>query len=195
MIGSLPIPDLAPLEYRTALDAAFSILRLQNSIITRCSVPELSHEVHQRFPIESDTAEVQAALWVEPLFAAWESELTELSDILPGGSQLVVVASLPMARLLPERQAWAGDPLCLHFGGLGRLRRALKAAGFNIQDQYGFHTPSTTGLNALSRLCQRWGRPDLGDRLGFAARLRYCTSGPLIALSTVALTVVRRAVL
>jgi hypothetical protein len=193
LIGILPMPDLAPLEYWAAFDAALTILRPQSSITIRCSVPELAHEAHQRIPVESDDAKAGAALWVEPLVAAWESDLTELNGLLPPGTPLVVIASLPLARLLPERQGWAGDPLCLHFGGLGRLRRALKGVGFSIQDQYGFHTPSTTGLNALSRLYHRWGRPDLADRLGFAARLRYCTSGPLIALSTVALIVTRKA--
>ena len=54
MIGALPMTNLAPLEYRAALDAALVILYPQYPITIRCSVPELAREAHQRIPIETD---------------------------------------------------------------------------------------------------------------------------------------------
>ena len=169
-----------------------SFLEPHKGVTTRCSIPELSQEVSQRLPAKGIDAEVEAALWVEPLVQFWESDLAELARVLPEKSTMVVIASLPLARLLPERQGWAGDPMCLHPGGLGRLNRALMGTNFIIQDKYGFHTPYSVVVNSLSRWLDRWGRPDLGDRVGFAGRLRYCTTGPTLVLSTVALITARQ---
>ena len=191
MIGTLPVAWLAPLDYRYALDAAMAALAGADAPLVRCNVPELVGEVQQRLPDQvAQTA--HGALWVEPLAATWRADLDVLAGALPGGAPLAIVVSRPLARLLPERRAWGGRPLGLRPGGIGRLCRALPRAGFALEASHSVHTPVAIGLNIASRLAERWGRPDLGDRLHAAARLRYGTQGPLAALSTVALLIARK---
>jgi len=192
MIGTLAVSQLAPLEYRAALDAAMPFLMPDKSIVARCAIPELQREVSQRLQAKPADTQVEAALWVEPLVQSWESDLVELDRSLLPGSQLIVIASLPLARLIPERRSWSGDPLCTHLGGLGKLIQTLERANFTPQEKFGFHAPLTAGLNSLSRTLDRLGRLDLADRLGFAARLRYTTAGLFLGLSTVALLVARK---
>jgi hypothetical protein len=129
---------------------------------------------------------------VEPLQESWRVDLAFLSGVLAAGGPLVVVASRPLARILPERHSWRGHPLGLTPGGVGRLRRALTQAGLTLDAIYGFHAAPAVGFGLMSRLVAGWGRPDLGDRLHFAARLRYCATGHLAAWSTVALLTARK---
>jgi hypothetical protein len=131
-------------------------------------------------------------LWVEPRADDWQTELATLAGTLRLGAPLMVIASRPLARLLPERRAWGGQPLGMRPGGIGRLRRALTGVGLALEASYGIHSAAAIGLNILSRPAGRLGRPDLADQLHFAARLRYCTAGPLAALSTVALLIARK---
>jgi hypothetical protein len=182
----------APLEYRYALDAAMPVLASAGPPLVLCNVPELEHEVRQRVAQRAGAARVDAALWVEPLLQSWQVDLAFLSDVLSEGGPLVVVASRPLARTLPERRPWGGRPLGFAPGGVWRLRRALTPAGLTLEGTYGLHAAPAVWLSLLSRLAERWGRPDLGDRLHFAARLRYCASGRLAAWSTVALLVARK---
>jgi hypothetical protein len=58
--------------------------------------------------------------------------------------------------------------------------------------RYGIHPLPSVALNLLGGLGEALGRHDLGDRLGVSARLRYCVSGPTVALSTVALLFAER---
>lgn len=180
------------MEYRYALDAVMPMLAGQGLPLVRCEPPALADEVRQRLPRWAEAAPARAALWVEPLASSWQTELDSLSAGLEKKSALYVVASRPLARVLPERRAWPGKPLGLRVGGLYRLRRALRDRGFLVESEYGLHTPLAVGMNLLGGQFCRWGRPDLGDRFGFAARLRYCTSGPSAPFSTVALWVCRR---
>ena len=191
MIGTLPVWDLAPREYGQALDAAMALLVGEETPVLRCAVPALAAEAGQRLPAWREAGPTGAVLWIEPLEAGWQAELEALSAGLNGGGTLVIVASRPLARLLPERREWPGEALGLQLGGLGRLRRALAEAGLALEAEYGLHTLSATILNLLGQCASRGGRPDLGDRLHFAGRLRYITSGPLARLSTVALLVAR----
>jgi len=192
VIGTLPVHDLAPLDYRYALDAAMPLVANEGVPIVRCTVPALAAEVQQRLPRWSEDQDAPAALWVEPLAENWKAELDSLAAALRPGGALVVVASRPLARLLPERRDWPGEPLGSQPGGVRRLRRALRRKGMVLESEFGMHTLLAIALNLISRQAARWGRPDLGDRLGFAARLRYCTAGPLGPLSTVAMLVARR---
>jgi hypothetical protein len=189
MLGTHPIASLAPLDYRYALDAAMSVLARKAALAIRCNAPELAGEVYQRIPLRIEARVASAALWIEPLTDTWPAELQALAGALPAGAPLVVVASRPLARLLPERRAWSGQPLGFRPSGIGRLGRALPRAGLALQASYGIHSASSIGLSLLGRQIAHLGHPDLGDRLHFAARLRYCVSGPLAALSTVALLI------
>jgi hypothetical protein len=97
-----------------------------------------------------------------------------------------------MANLLSERKSWTGKPLGTQFKGLPKLYRALLRSGFILEKSYGIHSILAISLNLMSQTAARCGRPDLGDRLQFAAQLRYCTSGSLATLSTLALLFARK---
>ncbi|HLO13264.1 MAG TPA: hypothetical protein VK206_00430 [Anaerolineales bacterium] len=186
------IVDLAPLEYRYALDAAMSVLGCETAPAILCHVPELEYEVCQRLNGSSEWKSATAGLWIEPLGSTWISELERIAHGLICNAQLVILASRPMANLLSERKSWTAEPLGTHPGGLPKLYRALSRSGFILEKSYGIHSILAISLNLMSRAAARCGRPDLGDRLQFAARLRYCTLGPLATLSTLALLFVRK---
>ena len=192
MIGTQPVASLAPLDYRYALDAAISVIARTAAPVIHCNVPDLMCEIYQRAPDRAGAGGASAGLWIEPLAEDWRAELHALASALPGDAPLVIVASLPPARLLPERRGWTARPLGFRPGGIGRLRRALPAAGLALQASYGIHSAIAIALNMLSRTAALLGRPDVGDRLHFAARLHYCITGPLAALSTVALLIARK---
>jgi hypothetical protein len=183
---------VAPLDYRYALDGAVAVLAGRAAPAVRCHIAELEDEIRWRMPRVVDLDTATAALWVEPQAGDWRIELDELARVLPQGGRLAIVASRPLAWLIPERRGWAGRPLGLRPGAIGRLARALRAAHFGIEASYGMHSPLAIGTSLLSQCAEHWGRPDLGDRLHFAARERYCVTGALAALSTVALLVARK---
>lgn len=153
-----------------------------------CNVPELSSELHYR-SLESalKPGPEPVALWIEPLVESWRSELEAISSWLPTGAKFYIIASRPLASFLPERSGWQGRPLGVRVGGLRQLHRSLIASGFRISSSYGIHNPAATGLNIIGNIAEYFGRPDTGDRLRFAARLRYCTRGSLAAFSAVSL--------
>ena len=192
MIGTSSVAALAPLDYRYALDASMAVLGGKAAPTVLCNAPELACEVRQRIPSWGGVERAGAALWVEPLVDTWRAELATLRSALPGDAPLAVIASRPLARLLPERHMWGGRPLGLQPSGIGYLRGALLRAGFRLETVYGIHSALAIWLSLLGRQAERWGYPNVGDRLHFAARLRYCTSGPLAALSTVALLIARK---
>jgi hypothetical protein len=192
VIGAHPMVDLAPLDYRYALDASMSALARAQKPAVLCNVAELAGEVRQRIPYWSDGNSADAALWVEPLADTWQADLAALSQMLPTCGVLAIVSARPLARLLPERRHWNGQPLGIAPRGLGQLRRALVEAGFALESGYGFHSVFAIGLSLLGQQCERWGRPDLGDHLHYSARLYYCVGGPLAGLGTVALLVARK---
>jgi hypothetical protein len=189
---AISAPTVAPLDYRYALDGALAVLGGRVAPVVRCRVPELEDEIGWRIPRAAELGAATAALWVEPQAGDWQAELDELARALPQGSRLAIVASRPLARLIPERRSWGGQPLGLRPGGIGRLARAVWRAHFRLEASYGFHSPLAIGTSLLSQWAERLGRPDLGDQLHFAARGRYCVTGPLAALATVALLVARK---
>lgn len=191
MIGTLPMIALAPLDYRYALDAARTLFAPHAVPVIRCNVAELDAEVNQRFTRESASIE-QGALWIEPLVSSWRMELNDVAYHLPPDAPLVVIASQPLARLVPERGTWSGEPVGMQLSGIKLLRRAMREARLRIEARHGIHTAASIALSQLSQQAARLGRPDLGDRLHFAARLRYCTQSSQAALATVSLLVARK---
>jgi hypothetical protein len=190
MIGTLPMVELAPLDYRYALDAARTIFPAHTTPLICCRQPELSGEAQQRFA--TATLGSSGALWIEPQATGWQAELGTIAQQLAHAMPLIVILSQPMARLIPERRDWAGQPLGMRLGGRRALCQALRRAGLTIEMSYGIHSPASIILSQISHQAARWGRPDLGDRLHFAARLRYCARDLLAAFGTVGLLVVRR---
>jgi hypothetical protein len=192
MISTRPTAAPPPLEYRYALDAAMSALAGTHPPLVLCQMPALDGEIDQRLPWRDWPERARAALWVEPLRQSWRAELRSLAGVLPGGAPLVVVVSRPLARLLPARPLPSDVPLGLACGGIGKLRRALRQSGFGLEGEFGLHTPIAVGLHQIGDQLDRLGRPDLGDRLHFAARLRYRVAGPWSSLCTVGLLFARR---
>jgi hypothetical protein len=207
MIATLPMKELTALDYRYALDASMSLLGGKNSFLVRCNLPELFEEVRQRLPNDwLKLGQATGALWIEPLRSSWSDELVELAACLSDDARLVIIASRPLsaigrggegARGRPQVSSGTGgerprQALGLRPGGIYQLRRGLHKEGFVLENEYGIHSPLAILLNSLSQQATRWGYRALGDRLHFAARLRYCTSSPASSLSTVALLVARK---
>jgi hypothetical protein len=187
MIGSLPMVHLAPLDYRYALDAAMSVLGSKHAPLVICNAAEIAGEVRQRILSAPNPVLPDAGLWVEPLSSTWQQELATLAQKLPPGAPLVIIASRPIARWLPERRGWSRHGLGLRAGGVGQIRRALPKVGLRPRAIFGVHSGLSVVLSGAGGLVQRLGRPELGDRLHFAARLNYCVADPFSALATVAL--------
>jgi hypothetical protein len=189
MIATLPVSELAPLEYRYALDAVMPLLGKKTPLILRCGASTLLVEVAQRLIWCREAENGAAALWVEPQRCDWEVQCRDLGHSLAVGAPLAIIASRPLARLLPELKHWGGDPLGFVPWGIEQLCRALNRCGFACKSTFGIHSIQSISIFFLSRCVSRLGHPALGDRLVFAARLRYCLSGPLAGLSTVNLII------
>lgn len=192
MIGNRPVATLAPLDYRYALDAAMTVVAGQHTPALVCVVPDLVDEARQRLPHTVDVQDCHAAIWIEPQVTSWRAELAKLTQGLAPDARLALIVSRPLARFLPEYRTWQSQPLGFQMDGLRKMRRALLDAGFALEAQYGIHTLIAVGLSLLSHQMERFGRPDLADRLHFAARLRYCVTGPLAVGATVTLLIARR---
>jgi hypothetical protein len=152
----------------------------------RCAEPALLGELRNRIPVWQETGSAQTGLWVEPQIDGWKEDIGTLGNC----ESVVLVASRPMARLIPE--GWKAASLGMRPGGTAKLIRSLHNSGFVVDSRYGVHTLASIGLNFLSRFANVFGRPDLADRLGFSARLHYCTDGSLRSASTVALILAHR---
>lgn len=190
MIGSLPRYAQAPLDYRYALDAAMTWLGVQERVAIICNARALDGEINQRLAAAASPA--SAALWVEPLIASWTADLNELTGRVAGGAPLVIVASLPLARIIPERRSWLDAPLGMQAGGLRHLRQALAADGWRAEDRYGIHSLRSMICNQVGQRLAAIGRPDLADRLEFYARQHYRTSPPWTSWATVCLWAARK---
>jgi hypothetical protein len=188
--GGQSVSTLGLLDYRYALDAAMSLLAGAQAPLVLCQAPPLAREGLP--PSAADSPTNDAALWIEPLADTWQADLAALVARLAENGQLIVLLSRPLALLLPTRRAWNIRALGTRLGGVRQLQGALARAGLRLDAAYGIHTMMAMGLNRMSQQLERRGRPDLGDPLHFAARLRYCARGPLAALSTVALLIATR---
>lgn len=186
MVGTIPLFQQAPLDYKYALDAAMTTLAGKAAPWVVCAVPQLAAEVRQRLPHWA-LGQASAALWVEPQHGTWRAEIAQFAQTLAPGAPLVIIAARPLARLLPERKVWADRALGLEFYGLGDLKRGLHTAGFLLEAEYGIHSISAIGLSLIGQQMERRGHPKVGDRLHFASRLAYCQSGWLANWATVAL--------
>jgi hypothetical protein len=181
-----------PLDYCYALDGARLALADGGTPLILCRIAQLDDEIRRRFSATTGNDIPGGALWVEPQRSDWFADLAALSRTLTSNATLAVIASQPLARMLPERRAWAGAPIGMRPGGISALRRALRRAGFQLSVQYGLHVPLAIGTSLLGQIAQRLGRPDIGDRLHFAARARYCVTGAQAAFGTVALLVAKK---
>lgn len=183
----MTVATTPPLDYRYALDAVMPAYARASGASVLCNIPELSAELDYRGIRVGSAGSATTALWIEPLIDSWSAELDSLAAQLAAGGRLYVIASRPLAAVLPERRGWHGQPLGVRPGGLRRLQSSVRGRGFRITACYGIHGPASIGLNCLAWVASAAGRPDVGDRLQFAGRLRYCTRGLRSALSAVSL--------
>lgn len=192
MIGASPVSCLVPLDYRYALDGAVTLLAGLEPPTVYCDVAPLLVEAEQRFPRRASSTSRSPALWIEPLVPTWRSDLDVIADALTVDGLLVVIASRPLARLLPERQGWRGDPIGLRPLGITQVMGALGAGGFRLIASYGVHSLPAIVRSLLGQVCDCAGHAERGDRWRVAARSAYHASGTLAPLSTVALLVARK---
>jgi hypothetical protein len=172
MKPALTVAELAPLEYRIALDAACAWLATHFPQHVCCEQAELAAELDLRLSPSLQPPWL-SALWLEPQQEGWQAGLPELSSALPAQAHLAVLLSLPPARRLPERRHWRSDALGEQPGGLKRFLQALAGSGFILQSLHGLHSGQSALLNSLALLARRGGRLAWGDRLEFAARKSY----------------------
>lgn len=187
MKSGVPVSELAPLEYRNALDIAMTVLRGQRRPLVICNIKQLEEDLGQRLNFWEGASNVPAGLWVEPQASTLKEQLHIFSKELAPTAKLVIIVSRPLARTLPERRNWKGEALATGFGGVLRLRVALKRSGYRIESAFGFHSAGAILLNFWAYQLERLSFPHLADRLHFAARLHYRTKWPW--LSTVTLLV------
>lgn len=166
------VSELAPLEYRIALDAACAWLAPHPPLRLRGEQPGLAAELEMRLA-PSLQPPWRSALWIEPQRDGWQAALAELAAALPNQARLAVLLSLPLARRLPERRDWRGTALGEQAGGLARFLRALPENGFALHSLHGLHSGQAVLLNALAAVARKAGRLALGDRLEFSARRSY----------------------
>jgi hypothetical protein len=184
--------ELAPLDYRYALDAAMTMLAPDGAPHVYNNLPQLENEVRWRIPLPAETKQASGILWIEPLPGVWLRELERLVQALALGAPLVVVASLRRAQSLTECRSWEWRALGFQPGGIRRLEQALRQAGLRIEATYGFHTQIADRLEKLGQMATRFGRPDLGDQLQFRAHLQYSSQDLRNAHVTVALLLARK---
>ena len=187
MIGSLPRYQQLPLDYRYALDGAMVPLHKAERILVRLPSTPWEEEVTQRLPQAQKQGSADAGLWIEPGTRTWEHNLQDFRSGLSENGLLVVIASRPLARILPQKSWENHPPLGIQITGMRRLRQGLVQADFCIESCYGVHTLAAILWNQAGQWMGRCCRPDLEDRWQFAARLRYHTLGRWAFLSTVAL--------
>ncbi len=164
--------ELAPLEYRIALDAACAWLAPHPPLRLRGEQPSLAAELEMRLA-HSLQPPWRSALWIEPQRDGWQSALAELAAALPSQARLAVLFSLPPARRLPERRDWRGGALGEQAGGFERFLQALPDNSFALHSLHGLHSGQSVLLNALAALARKAGCLALGDRLEFTARKSY----------------------
>ncbi|MEI7555058.1 hypothetical protein [Candidatus Chlorohelix sp.] len=176
-----------PFEYLYALDAVMPLLAKNGYKTVLCNSQELLSELNMRLESVENRAVGGASLWIEPQADDWQAQLSHFSTLITSGNTLLIIASRPLARLLPERRLWQGNPLGLQPGGIRQLKKRLPLSGFRLEAEHGIHTLLSTGINSFSTVLGKAQLPSLFDRLYFAARLTYRASGWLSSLSTVSL--------
>lgn len=184
--GIHPGTSTAPHEYGAALDAAAMICGRHVQIV--CDEPHLEGDVYQRWQPGGAHG---AAIYVEPLAATWRTALAGLARDVAPGAPLVLLASTPLARALPERAGWSAHALGLRPNGLRAPLDQLRHAGFRIISRHLFHTITAVFVLTCARLAARLGWPARADTLEFLARAWY-RSERRLALGTVELIVLRR---
>ncbi|MGB1249178.1 MAG: hypothetical protein ACPG8W_00985 [Candidatus Promineifilaceae bacterium] len=160
---------MVPHEYVNALDALPSFVDM-TQVGWVCKSAELHTLMATRFPNASQSRHL---VWMEPQ----EGERPPFAC-----EKLVVIAALPLMRLIPERRGWRDAPV-----GAWRLRRLLRRHGWRISAEYRFHTCTSILLNMLAQQLEQKGQPARADRWQFAGRLRYVSQFPIP--STLALMV------
>lgn len=178
---------------RFALNAcALALGASRGPILLRSAAPSWEHTLRARvgdqlFSME-DSGRPRArawvgAVWLEPQCQGWEEDLKILTEQLPGGAALSIVASLPLTMLYRPANP---RPLCATPRGLWQIRRGLAQHGFRIERAFGFHTLWWSGLRWTAARLRLW-RPDLSDRVHHIMRRRFVVPSVLLPFATAGL--------
>jgi hypothetical protein len=171
-VTTVPVYELALMEYRLGLDAASVWLAPYPPLKLLCEQPALVREVKQRLLITA-ISPWSSGLWIEPQAVSWKVALAEFSRQLISTCRLAILLSLPSARRLPERRDWAGSPLGEQSGGIRKLMHILPEHGFMIDTIQGFHCGQAVLLNTVAQINRKIGCVAWADRVEFAARKQY----------------------
>lgn len=191
MIGTQPMYELAPLDYRYAMDAALTMIDPSSAAVC-CKSQALQPTLQNRLP-QASSGIARSGLWIEPSAQYWRDEFSELVARLDSDSRLVVIMSMPLAWSLPPHGKWSALALGTRPRGLTTLLRWIQEHRFVIEACYGVHTSDSIAHNMLAQAIDRIGRPELADRQRAAARFRYCLPQSA-ARATVVLISARRQV-
>ena len=164
---------MLPLEYQIALDVLPSFVSMSETGWI-CQVDAFYPELQNRLP---HVPAPQYLVWIEPQMA---EPLPSLNNI----QRLILIASRPLARILPERKAWQDDSVGLRWRGTSRFQQPLRQEGWHAVATHHFHTLQSIILNRASEQLTRIGQPARADRWQFAARQRYATSNRAIATAS-----------
>ena len=170
-----------PQEYRIAADALASFIEIDKSSML-CESDALRGLVAAPLPLQTSPASI---VWLEPQATTWVQRLDQIRT----AQRLLVIASRPLAKHIPERTAWVDQPLGVYRDGLRQLRQGLQSIGRPVVAEYGFHTVTSILINRCATLLSAVGQSARADRWHFTARLHYATQGLLANFSTVALLV------
>ena len=192
-IEAVTLQESVPAGPRSALHAcALALGATRGPTLLLSSVPQweavLRKAIGDRLFTLNDPARPAAqawvgAVWLEPHWRTWRSDLRLLLGELPRGTLLSVVTSLPGAFL-------AGSPRTTALGilplGVWSLRCELRSHGFRIERSFGFHTPSWTALSWIAKML-RVRRPDWSDRMHDLLRRQFAAHGLGLPLATTGL--------
>jgi hypothetical protein len=165
------------MEYRYALDAVSAECWRKGPPLIVSNMPELEDELEFRRITDRGQSLASIALWLEPVRETLSADLRSISSGLSPSGTVMIVASLPLSRLLPEKRANGQRALGCELTGLNHLRNALTSASFELRESHGIHSITSIGLNITGRLLERIGRSDLADQFAATARERYCSYG------------------
>lgn len=170
----------APLEYRYALDVAAMWLWQEPHVALICNEKALETDILQRFPVQTKFSKAQTLLWIEPMHETWQSQAQAIFKQLSPGSTLVIMATSPLGRLIPERHDWAPNALGMSWRGLKQIKTEVRSHGFEISQAVGIHSLWAIVANIGGRLAASLGYEGCRDQCEVYARRWYVATEWLI---------------
>lgn len=134
------------------------------------------------------TREVTMMIWTEPASQTAVEDFKAVSRGLCPGGRLAVIVAGPLAGLRITGPGARRKPTI----GLLALLRLIRSASLSVERVDGFGWAPAFLWAYTSSLCERIGRPDLGDRCLVRHRELFAVSGVQAALAALTVVVARR---